>query len=398
MRYWVLGWLCAIAVIAYVQRAALSVPAADVQRDLGLDEQLLGLVMGGWYLGYAILQIPSARLADRWGSRRALALYAAAWSVLTGLTGWACGFGGLFLLWFFMGLAQAGAFPCAAKAIGAWFPTTRRAFASGLLASSMALGGALAPGLAAALLANLTWRDLLALYALPGVAWAVAFLVSTPDAAADIAPTAPARVDWQRLLTSGPMLLLCLQQGLRAAAMVFFQTWFPRFLQATHGVSALESGPLAMRAGLGAMLGGLAGGFVSDWLLQRTGSPRLSRQGVAVVGMTCCAALAAAAYFVSDTDWAVTLISAGAFCGTFGGVSGYAVAIEFGGRQVATVFSVMNMCGNVGAFLFPVAVGWFVQQTGQWDFVLFLFAGIFVADAVCWALLNPRGTLFEEAG
>lgn len=56
----------------------------------------------------------------------------------------------------------------------------------------------------------------------------------------------------------------------------------------------------------------------------------------------------------------------------------------------------MNMCGNFGAALFPIAIGWLVQRTGNWDLVLFIFAGIFALDAVCWALLNPRGPLFPS--
>jgi sugar phosphate permease len=179
--------------------------------------------------------------------------------------------------------------------------------------------------------------------------------------------------------------------------MVFFFTWFPTFLQKTRGVSPSESGRLTSWAGLGAMLGALLGGWVSDRILQATGRRRLSRQGVAVAGMTCCALLIVAAYFVRDTERAMLLISLGAFWGAFGGVSGYSVAIAFGGRHVATVFGAMNTCGNVGAALFPLGVGWWVARTGDWDFALFLFAGIFAVDAVLWALLNPRGTLFEEA-
>ena len=72
------------------------------------------------------------------------------------------------------------------------------------------------------------------------------------------------------------------------------------------------------------------------------------------------------------------------------------VAISFGGRNVATVFSTMNMFGNLGAALFPVTAGWLVAETGDWNMVLFLFAGIMVIDAVCWAILNPKGTLFGD--
>jgi len=70
--------------------------------------------------------------------------------------------------------------------------------------------------------------------------------------------------------------------------------------------------------------------------------------------------------------------------------------MEFAGKQVATVFSVINMSGNLGAALFPLAVGWFVKTTGQWEPVLFLFAGIYAAAAACWIAIAPRGTLFEE--
>jgi MFS family permease len=178
--------------------------------------------------------------------------------------------------------------------------------------------------------------------------------------------------------------------------MIFFVTWFPTFLREARGASVIQSGLLTTLAGGGAVLGSLLGGFASDRILAATGSQRFSRQGIAVIGMAACAALICCAYFVSNTTLAVAVISAGAFCGTFGGVSGYTVAMDFGGRRVATVFSAMNMCGNFGAALFPLAIGWLRAHTGNWDLVLFIFAGIFAVDAICWALLNPKEPLFAE--
>jgi hypothetical protein len=60
------------------------------------------------------------------------------------------------------------------------------------------------------------------------------------------------------------------------------------------------------------------------------------------------------------------------------------------------VFATMNMSGNLGAAVFPFAVGAVVEATGRWDYALLLFAGMNAGSAVCWALLNPNGTLFEE--
>ena len=191
------------------------------------------------------------------------------------------------------------------------------------------------------------------------------------------------------------LLLLCGQQFLRAAAMIFFVTWFPTFLRETRGVSQMESGLLTSYAGVGAMLGGVCGGYASDWLLARTGSKRLARQALASVAMATCAALIVLSSFVADVNAAIAIIAAGAFVACFGGVAGYTVAIDYGGERVGTVFGAMNMAGGIGAMLFPVTVGWLVSATGTWNAALFTFAALMAIDAVLWALLDPRGRFLE---
>jgi MFS family permease len=379
----------------------------------------MGWIQSAWYFSYGLMQIPSGWLADRLGSRRALAIFSVVWSLATLLTAFVTDFVSLLVMWSLMGAAQAGAFPCAAKALGRIFPETERARATGLLASGMTLGGAIAPVMTAMILQSLTawadawgidrWRLLLGAYAVPGVLWTAVFLglvslrklptganTSASNTSAANTSAANVPVDWSRLLRSWPLGLLCAQQFFRAAGMVFFMTWFPTFLQKTRDVTLLGSGVLTTVAGIGGVVGSLTGGFFSDWLLLRTGNKRLSRQGIAVVGMGLCSLLIVASYFVSDVQQSIALITLGAFCATFGGVSGYTVAISFGGRQVATVFSTMNMFGNLGAALFPLTAGWLVAQTGNWNLILFLFAGVMAIDALCWAFLNPQGTLFGD--
>jgi ACS family D-galactonate transporter-like MFS transporter len=152
---------------------------------------------------------------------------------------------------------------------------------------------------------------------------------------------------------------------------------------------------LTSYTGLGAMFGVISGGYVSDWLLIRSGSRRLARQGLAVVGMSTCSLLILVSFFVIDVNAAIALISLGAFAAGFGGVAGYTVAIEYGGDRVGTVFGAMNMAGNFGSMLFPVTVGWLVTATGTWNVALFVFALLMAVDAVLWALLNPKGTFLE---
>lgn len=393
-----LAMLCLAAIIAYVQRLGFGTSEEKIRQALSITTRETGWVMGAWGFGYALMQIPSGWLADRFGSRRMLAIFACLWSLWTLAASGAANFPTLAACWFAMGMAQAGIFPCSTKAIGAWFPNDRRAFASGMLASSMAAGTALAPVLTGQLLRHLDWRTVFGLYALPGLAWVALFWRTVPDAPSNGTRVAGGTVEvLGRAVRSFPIWMLCAQQFFRAAAMAFFQLWFPTFLRATRGVDLATSGFLTGIAGAGAMVGGILGGIASDLILRRTGRRRLARQGIAVVGMASCAVLIVGAYFVSNVAIAIALMSLGTFLATFGGVSGYTVAIEIGGRSVATVFSLMNMCGNIGAALLPLAVGYIVAnakghgtEADGWAWVLFLCAGIFLVDAVCWALLNPK--------
>jgi MFS family permease len=403
MRHAVLAFVCLAAVVAYVQRMALTVPTRTIEHDLRITEKGMGLILGSWYWAYALLQVPAGWLTDRIGSKAAFVFFVLAWSTTTGLAGLTTGATGLLAVWSIMGAAQTGLVPGGAMAIRSWLPSTERAFGSGMFGASMALGGAVAPFVAAWLLNWFSWRELLGLYVLPGLVWAAAFAVTVPNRGGPVGRHDSFGEVLSRMATSPTMYLLSAQHFFRAAAMALFFTWFPRFLQETRGVTEFESGMLAVWPGVGAVAGAVLGGIASDVILRKTGNRRLSRQGIAVAGMIACSILSAAACFVDDVNNAVFLISAGAFCGTFGGVSGYSVCIDFGGRRVGTVISVMNMAGNVGAGLFAYAVGWLVERgpngerSPHWNLVLPLFAAIFAVDAICWALLNPKRPLFEDS-
>jgi ACS family glucarate transporter-like MFS transporter len=169
---------------------------------------------------------------------------------------------------------------------------------------------------------------------------------------------------------------------------MFFFSWFPTFLKETRGVSTAEAGLLTSLALWAVVLGSFAGGAVSDWVQRRTGSRRLSRRGLSVVTSLLFALFIVAAGRIEGALPAVLLMSAGAVWGAVASPCAYAITIDLGGRHVATVFSIMNMCGNLGAAAFPVVVPWLILRGGSWDAVLFVFAGIFVAAAFCWLMMD----------
>src|SRR5687768_10632985 len=85
-RFIVLAWLCAAAALAYVSRNAIAVAESTVRTDLGLTMQQSGWLMSAFFFSYALCQIPTAQLGQRAGPRHALPLFAAIWSIATGVT------------------------------------------------------------------------------------------------------------------------------------------------------------------------------------------------------------------------------------------------------------------------------------------------------------------------
>jgi MFS family permease len=422
VRYLVLVWLCLAAVIAYIDRNWISVAQTTISSDLGLSPDEMGWVMSAFFFTYAAAQIPTGWLAQTWGTRRALPVFSSVWSATTGLAALA---GGLpVLLWtrLGMGTAQAGIFPAAVNSISKWFPATRWALVNGLLGSCMSVGAAVAAMLTGFLLPRMAWQWLALLYSVPGVAWAVWFFLwfrdlpqqhravnaaerdlirgssatdgehgSTNHSAAEQRDPTP----WRELLTSRALACVCAQQFFRAAGYMFFTSWFTTFLEKTRGVGLEEAGVLTSLPLWGVVAGSVVGGLVSDWVLARTGSRRLSRQGVAALSLSAAATLILFAYPIYHAWLFAGLITASSFCAAFAGPCAYTISIDLGGRHIATVFSTMNMFGNLGAMVFPVVVPPLVSG-GNWDRVLFLFAGIYVAAALSWVLFNPNTASFGQ--
>ena len=56
----------------------------------------------------------------------------------------------------------------------------------------------------------------------------------------------------------------------------------------------------------------------------------------------------------------------------------------------------MNMMGNLGGALSPIAIGWIVDKTHQWNIVFYVAAGVYALGALFWMLLDPVTPLEEQ--
>ncbi len=445
VRYLVLAWMCVFAMVVYVHRSCIAVPTVEIEHDLGLSRDEMALVLSMFLWGYAALQLPAGLIGDSWGSRLVLPGVVLFSSLMTAWQGLAFGFWSLVMGRFLMGVAQAGVFPCAVLTFAKWFPVGQRAFPSGLLGSSMSVGAVVATALTGLLLKEFSWREVTIGFALPGMALAVWFYVWFRENPAEHPSVNAEEVrliegdgqspaggvqtsevsktseifgeptPWRRIFTSPAMACLCGQQFFRAAGYIFYLTWGPRFLQEARGISVSDSGLLTSLALLGVVIGSPAGGFLSDWIYRRTKSLSLSRKGVAVVNMLAAGSCLVLAYGTLDPLWTMIWLTGSSFFAGLGGPVGYTASIDLGGKHVATVFSLMNMSGNIGAALLPLAVvrieEWSLRKKltdpvwfpgfeewlqsfalipNGWNEVLLFLAALYLMAAICWLALRIR--------
>ncbi len=440
-RYRTMAWLCLAATIAYICRNSIGTLESTIREELEITKRTMGYIMSSFFLTYAIFQIPTGLLGDRWGSRRCLPLFAVAWSAASALMACAVGTVGVLVLFVSRlagGVCQAGLFPCATNTASKWFPPTGRALCTGGLGSFMSIGGALGGILSGLLLEPLGWRITMLVFSSFGVIWAIGFYLwfrdrpedhvgvnpeelaliqaerpGLSDETGDFSGTDDATMASSRLTTPWSALLLnsatwciCGQQFFRAAGYIFFASWFATYLQETRNVSPAKSGFLNALPLLATVCGTWIGGAVSDTLYRRTGSIGVARRKLAAACLLSCAGFVMAAYFIADPLWAVGFISLGALVASVAGPCAYTITIDMGDRHVATLFATMNMCGNFGALLFINGVPLLLDLVGRhypgyagsaWDAVLLLFALMYVGAAACWFFLKTNGTVLDHS-
>ncbi|QDT88999.1 MFS transporter [Gimesia algae] len=152
VRYRVIFVCMLMAVLLYLDRFCISFAEVFIKDELGLSDEQIGILLGSFFVSYALCQVPSGWFSDRFGARKMLTIYILMWSLFTAMTGLATGFIMLLIFRLGFGLSQAGAYPTSANIVSKWMPLTERGFASSMVTVGGRIGGALAPVLTAFLI------------------------------------------------------------------------------------------------------------------------------------------------------------------------------------------------------------------------------------------------------
>jgi MFS family permease len=431
-----MAFLLVLSFLTYFDRQCIVWVKPDIQRELGLSYESMGLVLGAFWFAYSLFDIPAGWLGDRYGARLALTRVVLAWSLFTVLTGCATGFVSLLAFRLLFGAGEAGAYPNMARVQSAWLSPAARGRAGGLLWLAARWGAAFSPFLFAGFVRMVGWFDptretfvvpwlggvsgwRVGFWAagLAGVAWCLAFYPWFRNDPADKPAVNAAelalirtghtpgadhghgRIEpgmWRALLSSRSLWALASLYFFGSFGWSFFVSWLPDFLEQVHGVKYDVSESVWKQPLLYGGVSCLLGGLVSDWLVRVTGRKRLGRAACPVLGFAVAAAAIAGARYVNRPDAAVVLLCLAGGAYDFGQGSNWASIVDIGGRYAGSATGFINLVGNMGNAIQPAIGAWIFNHYG-WNVLFAVYTAMFLLAASMWLVIDPRRRFYEPA-
>ncbi|MGY3568143.1 MFS transporter [Sinomonas sp. RB5] len=399
--------------INYVDRLSISVTQGPLTKEFGLTAIEFGVLSSAFLWSYAIMQIPSGMLLDRFGVKKVWGASAVLWTVASVLTAVASGAWVIVLARVFLGVAEAPAFPGAMKATGLWFPRHERGLCTAIFDSGTRLANVLGLPLIAFTVATWGWREAFWLQAVLSLVFLGAFLwrYTGPkhklskgslsaeeyryiiDGGATSEDVRPAS-DWSTiayLLRQRKVWGLSL--GLAGAGYVLWMllTWLPGYMQTSMNQSVLQSGIYAAVPALAMFVSELTiGGWWVDRVIGRGANADKVRKGVLVAGMIV-ALFTVGAAFSNSPIVAITWIAIGSAGIALVYVTSNSlpalIAPEGSAGSLAAIVNCVNLLAGVAA---PIVTGFIVDATGHFVYAFIIGGVALVGGLASYLLLMGR--------
>lgn len=391
----------------YLDRAALSVMAPLVKKDLHIDDAQMGILFSCFFIGYCLFCFLGGWAADRFGPRRVFGWAAAVWSLFCGATALAGNFTHLLIMRVLFGIGEGPMGTTTNKSISNWFPRKETGRAVGFTNAGQPLGAAVAAPIVGLVGLHFGWRVSFVAIALLGFIWlgfwlwlfrdkpedhprvtaSELHLIKTQRPATRIAEHGTPSAGIWRYVFSLPVL------GVAAAffcfnyIQFFFLSWLPSYLTDYQHLDIKSMSLIGVLPWLGATAGFIGGGLISDAIYRRTGNFLLSRKLVIFAG------LAVAAVSVMLTAWTDNIIFAVALI-TLASVFAYMTPQAcwsllqdiVPAERIGTAGGFVHLLANLAGILSPAITGFLIQYGGGYASAFLLASALALTGIVLLAL------------
>ncbi len=396
-------------ILNYLDRAALSVMAPLVKKDLSINDAQMGILFSCFFIGYCLFCFIGGWAADRFGPRRVYAWAASIWSLFCGATALVTGFAHLLIVRMLFGVGEGPMGTTTNKSIANWFPRNEVGRAVGFTNAGQPLGAAIAAPVVGLVGLQFGWRIAFVVIAVMGFIWVACWLLlfrDKPEQHPRVSqeesqyivqrrpagntvsqPQKDSHTLWHYVF-SLPVLGVASAFFCFNYIQFFFLSWLPSYLTDFQHLDIKSMSIIGVLPWLGATIGFLGGGIVSDMLFRRTQDFLLSRKLVIFVG------LAVAALCVLLTAWSQSVVSAVTLI-TLASVFAYMTPqacwsllqdIVPAGR-IGTAGGFVHLLANLAGILSPSITGFLIQYGGGYHTAFVLASILALSGMLLLALL-----------
>jgi MFS transporter, ACS family, glucarate transporter len=404
------GLIAPLTFVMSLDRTAMVVAAPTIQHEFGFTLVQMSWILTSFSWTYALLQVPSGWLAERFGPRRMLYWANFLWSVLTAATPLAGSFAGFVVVRGLLGVGQSADWPSSIVAIRRWFPHSERAKGNSILLGGLYLGPIAAAPVTAWVILHFGWAW--AFYGfgivglLIGAAWWFWFRDNPADHPAitaeeathiaagqhDAAASIPRGV-FVRCLPDPRFWAIGVQYFFLVLIQSFYTTWLPTYLVNERKLSLSAMGIYASLPWVAMFASVFLTGALGDAILRRSGSVWTARVPLAMAGFV----VSAVALIVAALTPQIVPMMA-LLCVSLGAVGVTQVSIwpstqDLGGAATGIVSGWTNFWGNAAGVAGPILTAYLVRWTGSWSGALIGIALAGVAGALLWLFVHPQRRL-----
>lgn len=300
--------------------------ATPEEASLQAKEQL-GIITIFFMIAYGFSQLFSGKLYDKIGTRKGFVISVLIWGTADALTALARGKISLIAFRMMLGLGEAGPWPGATKSNAEWFPQKERAFAQGLFGAAASIGSILAPIIILMLYMSIGWKMTFVVVGGLGVLWLIPWLIIntkgpkehrwiTDEERAYILDGQPeSKVinevgkTWRELLSNKKNYSVILGRFFIDPIWWMFVTFLPMYLVEEFGLNIKELAFSAWIPYVGAMIGSIAGGWYSGFLIRKGATVDKARKTALLLGGAIVVPAIIASVLVPNAVLAVVLMA-----------------------------------------------------------------------------------------
>jgi len=394
-RWFIAGLIFFITLINFIDRSAISFVIDPLKQEFHFTDTQFGMILSAFGLGYVLLTAFGGWLVDVWGPRIVWPLAAIGWSLCVGCLGFASGFAGFIMLRFLLGLTEGPHFPAVTRSISNWLAPRERARALSLGLVAIPLSSVVGAPITSYLVADFGWRVMFFIISSSGIVWAFAWyyffrdrpeesrhvneeekkLIATPSLLAAENKKGGA-MDW-RFVLFHPALIANNIAYFAFGYMLFFATlWLPGYFLSQHSLNLKSVGWYLTIPWLVGAIFLKAGGIISDYLYRKTGSSRLARSHLIWSSQLLAAICFVLLSFTNTLGLSILFLSLGLGFGLMPQPAFFSINIDVAKERAGTAQGITSSCLSIGGIIAPLATGWLIDLTGNYQAAFLLLAGL----------------------